>query len=57
MFPVSHFSQVLNGESAFGSTETCKYLDFFRKFQHSESAPKNLQGTVFKRIYGFTFLS
>lgn len=49
MFPVSHFSQILDGESAFGSTETCKYLDFFRKFQHSESAPKNLQVTVCKR--------
>ena len=48
MFPVSHISQVLNGESAFGSTETCKYLDFFRKFQHS-IVSENLQGTVFKR--------
>lgn len=39
MFPVSHFSLVLDGESAFGYTETCKYLHFFRTFQHSESAP------------------
>ena len=29
MFPVSHFSQVLNGESAFGSTEN---LQIFRLF-------------------------